>query len=261
VALKLIDAGKLGLDEAVYQYHVDEDIKDSPELEQLTVRHLLSHQSGFPNWRYLTDSDKLRFEFEPGDRFQYSGEGFEYLRKVLEAKFNKPLEELAEELIFDPLEMNDTHFYWSEEIDESRYALEHDEEGKALSINKNKEANGAANLMTTVKDYATFMTYVLNGAELSKELYSQMISKQASVKEGVDFGLGWKIFPNLGNGEFALQHGGGDYGLKTLAVLFPESDRGILIFTNSENGMVVWKKILEEYFGSIGNKLVHKNLR
>lgn len=64
----------------------------------------------------------------------------------------------------------------------------------------------------------------------------------------------------MGNGEFALQHGGGDYALKMLAVLLPKSGRGLVIFTNSENGMAIWKKALEEYFGEIGKELVNKNL-
>jgi CubicO group peptidase (beta-lactamase class C family) len=60
---------------------------------------ILSHQTGFPNWRYLNKSNTLSFEFEPGTKYQYSGEGFEYLRKALEAKFKKPLEQLAKEHI------------------------------------------------------------------------------------------------------------------------------------------------------------------
>jgi CubicO group peptidase (beta-lactamase class C family) len=57
----------------------------------------LSHQSGFPNWRA---NNKLHFEFEPGTKFQYSGEGYEYLREALEHKFNKSLAELYNSVLF-----------------------------------------------------------------------------------------------------------------------------------------------------------------
>jgi len=260
VTLKLVNDNKWDLDTPIYHYYIDEDLKDSPELKKMTTRHILSHQSGLPNWRYLTASKQLAFEFEPGTRYQYSGEGFEYLRKALEDNFKKPLEALAKELIFEPLGMTDTHFYWSENVDESHYALEHDAFENPLPIIKNTEANAAANVITTVKDYATFMTYVLNGAGLSKDLYSQMISKQVSVKKDVDFGLGWEIYNNLGGNEYALQHGGKDEGLNMLAVLLPNSKRGLLIFVNSENGLVLWKKIIEEYLGDVGKELVYKNL-
>ncbi len=260
VALKLVNANKWDLDEPIFHFYIDDDIKDSAELEKLTTRHILSHQTGFPNWRYLNESQKLSFEFEPGTQYQYSGEGFEYLRKALEHKFNKPLEDLAKELIFDPLGMNDTNFYWSENVDAARYAVEHDEKGNPIEFEKYTKANAAANLLTTVRDYGIFMSHILNGAGLSKSLYSEMISKQVSVKTGVDFGLGLQIINELGNGEYALQHTGGDYGTKTIAVLFPKSKRGIIIFSNSENGMVIWKKIMEEYFGDIANELIRKNL-
>ncbi|MEO1171683.1 MAG: hypothetical protein AAFX94_06485 [Myxococcota bacterium] len=42
----------------------------------MTARHVLTHSSGLPNWRYLTEDKKLTFLHPPGQRFEYSGEGF-----------------------------------------------------------------------------------------------------------------------------------------------------------------------------------------
>jgi CubicO group peptidase (beta-lactamase class C family) len=58
---------------------------------------------------------KLSFLFEPGTKYSYS-EGFEYLRKALENKFHKTLQQLADELIFEPLEMNDTRYVWDKKL-------------------------------------------------------------------------------------------------------------------------------------------------
>lgn len=80
VALKLVSQGKWNLDEPLYHYWTDADVAKDANHKILTSRHVLSHQSGFPNWRL----DKLQFEFTPGTKYQYSGEGFEYLRKALE---------------------------------------------------------------------------------------------------------------------------------------------------------------------------------
>ena len=101
VVLKLVSQGKWNLDEPLNNYWIDPDIKNDSRTKLLTTRHILSHQTGFPNWR----DGKLEFMFTPGTQYQYSGEGYEYLRKALVSKFKKSLNELASELIFKPLEM------------------------------------------------------------------------------------------------------------------------------------------------------------
>jgi CubicO group peptidase (beta-lactamase class C family) len=67
----------------------------------------------------------------------------EYLRKALEKKFKKSIEQLADELVFKPLEMRDTRFVWDAEMDEK---------GNAYKINRNTKANAADDLLTTVED-------------------------------------------------------------------------------------------------------------
>ena len=156
--------------------------------------------------------------------------------------------------------MPNTHFYWSEDVNDELYAQEHDENGLAIDFNKYKKANAAANLITTVEDYGKFMVYILNGAGINAGLFKQMTSKQVEVKPGVDFGLGWELFNDLGNNEFALQHTGGDYGTKAIAILLPKSKRGLILLSNSENGMQLWKKVIEEYFQKIGERLVNLNI-
>jgi len=261
VALKLINNNKWQLDKPIKDYYEDPELADSPALALLTTRHILSHQTGLPNWRHLTKDKKLKFEFIPGTKFQYSGEGFEYLRKALEKTFAKDLDALASELIFEPLNMKNTHFYWKDSLDKNNYALEHDENGVAIDLIKHSNANAAANLLTTIEDYGKFMVHVLNGAGLKKQLYQDMLSNQLNKDETTEFGLGWKLFSDLADEEYAIQHTGGDYGLKSIAFLLPNSKRGLVIFCNSENGMVVWSKIIEEYFGEVGKSLINANLK
>src|SRR5690606_37776213 len=108
VALRLASMRKWDLDEPLFHYWIDHDVAQDENHKQLTTRHTLSHQSGFTNWRWETISGKLEFQFTPGTQYQYSGEGFEYLRKALEKKFKKTLNQLATELLFEPLNMIDT---------------------------------------------------------------------------------------------------------------------------------------------------------
>jgi CubicO group peptidase (beta-lactamase class C family) len=157
LTLKLVSLGKWNLDEPLDKYWIDPDIKNDPRHKKLTTRLVLSHQTGFPNWRWLNKSKKLEFAYEPGTRYQYSGEGFEYLRKALEKKFKKPLEKLTEELIFKPLEMRNTRFIWDPNLNQAKFAIGYDAKGNAYQINKNTTANAADDLLTTIEDYGKFM--------------------------------------------------------------------------------------------------------
>lgn len=260
VALKLIENGDLKLDEPISKYYIDPDIKKHQYLNIITTRHILSQQSGFPNWRYLTESNKLTFEFKPGTKFQYSGEGFEYLRKAVENKLKKPFEQIASEVLFTPLEMNNTHFYWTTEINENDYAVEHDENGKSIPFEKWYDTNAAANLMTTTSDYSKFLIHIMNGAGLSDDLYSEFLKPQIIEKKGIDRNLGMQLLSNLPNNESALIHTGGDYGTKAIVIALPNTKRGLVLFSNSENGMVLWQKIISEYFGDIGKEIIRRNL-
>ena len=255
VALKLASAGKLNLDEPLDKYWIDPDVKTDPRHKKLTARLVLSHQTGFANWRWLNASKKLEFAFEPGTKYQYSGEGFEYLRKALENKFEKTLDKMADELIFKPLEMRDTRFFWDAGMTETRFAVGYDAQGAAYKIPKNSRANAADDLLTTVEDYGKFMVSVMNGDGLSKEMFGEMIRHQIKTRENKYFGLGWEIY-DLGAGEYALSHGGSDEGVKTLAFLLPKSRQGLMIFTNSDNGTNLYLKLLTAYLKDAGKRII-----
>jgi CubicO group peptidase (beta-lactamase class C family) len=255
LALKLVSAGKWNLDEPLDKYWIDPDIKNDPRYKKLTTRLILSHQTGFSNWRWLNKSKKLEFDFEPGTKYQYSGEGLEYLRRAIEKKFNKPIEKLAEELIFKPLGMRDTQFVWDMNMDESRFAIGVDAQGKAYQILKNTKANAADDLLTTVEDYGKFLVSVMNGGGLSKDVFKEMISHQVETKENKYFGLGWEIY-DLGNGEYAMSHGGSDEGVKTLVFLLPKSKQGLIIFTNSDNGTNIYETLITQYLKDYGRQII-----
>jgi len=244
VTLKLVQAGQWNLDEPLAKYWVDPDVLDDTLHYKLTTRHILTHQTGFPNWR----KGKLRFEFEPGTKFQYSGEGLEYLRNALEHKFGETLVQLSDSILFIPLGMKDTRYSFDKDMDTSHYAIPHDAQGNKIStsISKNRGINAAALMFTNIEDYSKFMIYVMNGAGLSTSLYNDMIRPQVKVKEHTARGLGWGLMLDLPNGEFAIEHGGSNMGVKTMCMILPKSKRGIVAFTNSDNGMMVLDNIIKE---------------
>lgn len=245
LTLKLVESGQWSLDEPLFKYWIDPDVLNDPMHKKLTTRHVLSHQTGFVNWRINHPSRKLTFDFEPGTKFQYSGEGFEYLKKALENKFNKPLEKLLDSLLFKPLGMKDIR-YWDENIDTTRFARWHDAEGNKYETSYKTGISAADDLLTTIEDYCKFGIDVMNGAGLSVTLFNDMITPQAIVKNHSYYGLGWGLVKDLPNGEYAIHHGGSDIGVRTMAILLPKSGRGIVVMTNGDNGMNVFNNIIKE---------------
>lgn len=253
--LKLVSSGKWDLDEPLYKYYTDPDIAKDPYLKLLTTRLVLSHQTGLPNWRFMNESGKLDFKFKPGTKYQYSGEGLEYLRKALEKKFHKTLDQLAAELIFNPLKMTDTQLIWNDKIDLSRYAINYDNKGNAYEPTKNKTVNAADDLLTTIGDYGTFLCSVMNGNDLSQKVFSELISHQVNTKKDKYFGLGFEIY-DLGNDEYALSHGGADQGVQTIFILLPKTKQGLVIFTNVDDGYKIYEDILMHYLGKKGRRII-----
>ncbi len=257
LTLKLVCMGQWQLDEPLYKYWTDPDVINDPRHLKLTTRHVLTHQTGFDNWRWNNPSKKLTFNFDPGTKYKYSGEGFEYLKHALEHKFNMPLDRLADSILFKPLKMYDTWYVWNDKIDTSRYAVPHDTIGNMLDIPKNPIPFASDFLKTTIEDYCKFAITFTNGAGLSEDVYKDMISPQSTSSKYESFGLGWGIMKELNNGEFALIHGGDDAGSHTIAILLPLSKRGLVVFTNGEKGTEVIKKTIIESL-DIGQEIVDK---
>lgn len=253
--LRLTSLGKWNLDEPLYKYFTDPNIANDPRNKKLTARLVLSHQTGFPNWRWMNKDNKLNFEFDPGTKYQYSGEGFEYLRKAVEKKFHKNLEELAKEYVFQPIGMSDTSYIWNEKKMADRIVIGFDKSGKPYDIVKNKTASATDDLVTSVEDYSQFLIAVMSNELLSPAVFEAMKTKQVQTKKNKFFGLGFEIY-DLGNGEIALSHGGSDKGVNTIAFILPKTKQGLVIFTNVEDGYKIYEPIMNQYLGEIGKKIV-----
>ena len=248
LTLKLVEAGQWDLNEPLFHYWIDPDVANDPLHKKLTTRHVLTHQTGFVNWRQQHPTKKLTFDFEPGTNYQYSGEGFEYLRRALEHKFKKSLEQLSDSFLFSPLGMKDTRYFWDENMDETRFAFWHDSKGNINkpSTPKGRGINAAGSMLTTIDDFCRFGVDVINGAGLSPKIYSDMISPQVKIKEHHASGLGWEVVSDLPGGEYALEHAGSDPGVKTIFVLLPKSKRGIVVLPNGDNGLLVYNNVIKE---------------
>ncbi|WP_121376143.1 serine hydrolase [Flavobacterium endophyticum] len=256
VALRLASLGKWDLDKPVYHYWTDPDIAKDPRHKQITTRLLLSHQAGFPNWRLANADKKLSFLSDPGTQYQYSGEGYEYLRKALENKFHKTLQQLASELIFLPLKISETSYVWTKNTDASRYATGYDKELKPYEIEKNTTPNAADNLLTTIEEYGQLLTALMDGTLLPENIFKEMVTPQIASEKGKHFGLGFEIY-DLGHGDYALAHGGADLGVRAIVFILPKTKQGLLIFTNSDIGGSLYEALVKHYLGTSGETIVN----
>lgn len=255
--LKLVSNGQWDLDEPLFHYWTDPDVENDSANRKLTTRHVLSHQSGLPNWRGHEPNGKLSFAFAPGTGWKYSGEGFEYLRKALENKFKIPMENLVDSLLFRPLHMRDTRYYWDNAMDTTLYAGRYDTSGKAYEPERWYSANASNLVLTTVEDYGKFGVAILQGHYWSAESLHEMVQKHAVLPNGTEVGLGWFMIKNLSNGGDVLYHSGSNRGQNTKIFLLPTSKKGIIIFTNGENGNKVCEQIIAAYLES-GKEILNR---
>jgi CubicO group peptidase (beta-lactamase class C family) len=244
VALQLVDAGKLDLDEPLARL-VGPLVPDDPASARITARHVLSHTTGLPNWR--GDDLPLRTYFPPGSRFSYSGEGFVYLQSALERLTGEPLEHLVRKLVFDPLGMERSSFIWLDLFDGAA-ASGHDRDGRIVSKFKPNRANAAFSLHTTASDYGKFVVAAMEGRLLQGKTAGLWLEPQVptprgrfealgpapiEAEPGVFWGLGWGLEPWDGT----FFHWGANPGMTAFVLAAPKTRAAFVAFMNSDAGL------------------------
>jgi CubicO group peptidase (beta-lactamase class C family) len=274
MVMQLVHEHVIQLDKPVYEYLPKplpaypgyKDLTDDPRYKQITMRMLLDHTSGFPNWRRFTDDKKLRIYFSPGTRFAYSGEGIALAQMVVETVTKKSVTALMNEHIFEPLGMARTSMIWEERFD-GDYADGYDEQGKFLGPERRRESDAAGSMQTTLHDYARFVQAVLSGAIHDEQERKLMLSPQIEItskhefpslstettKENrairLSYGLGWGFYRTQ-YGEAFFKEGHDDAGgWRHYVVCFDQPKVGMLIMTNSANGEDIYSGLLEQVLG------------
>jgi CubicO group peptidase (beta-lactamase class C family) len=110
--LQLVDRGELALDAPLVKYARPAYLGPSPWIERITVRDVLRHTTGLPNWRKDPANQLLVSAVAPGTRIDYSGEAFVWLQLVVEAVTGESLDQTMRRLLFDPAGMRDSSYGW-----------------------------------------------------------------------------------------------------------------------------------------------------
>lgn len=256
--LKMVEKGQLDLDAPLSKY-LPAYIENDARLNLITARRVLSHTTGFPNWRPM--GKPLIIHFTPGEKFSYSGEGFVYLQKVVERLTGEPLNEVMRKSVFEPLGMNNSTYVWQDRFD-AQMSNGHNEIKAPVNKNKNAQANAAASMRTTAIDYARFVIAVMNGEGLKEETIRQVLTPQIKVDAGctnctdlkpttpsdsLSWGLGWGL-QSTPRGD-AFWHWGDNGNFKCFIMAFRGQKMGIVVFANSANGLGIMPEVVNEAVG------------
>lgn len=249
LVLRMVDQGILNLDQPLYTYLPYQDIAYDDRYKLITARMILCHTSGFPNWRFLNADKKLDLKFTPGTQYLYSGEGFEYLARVIAHLKNIPkndLQHLFEDEVAEPSGMKYAFYTWSEYV--AKHQATGHIDGKPApgwGINANRPDFAASySLQTEAISYINFIISLMNGKGLRKVTYDEMLKAQVRIPSSTDsssYCFGIKMKPTK-FGEVYM-HDGYNQNFYS-AYLFSKSKKfGYVFFTNSNNGFDLNNKL------------------
>lgn len=265
--LKLVDEGKLALDSPLNGYLGNNyDVVNDDRINLITARRVLSHTSGFPNWRDNDRTKTLLIHFRPGEKFSYSGEGMVYLSKVVEKITGLRFEEFMQRYALRPLGMTSSSYIWRSRYD-SLKAYRHDLLGYLAGRNQPPDAredslhddgNAAASLQTTATDYAKFVIALMNGTGLKKATREQLFTPQIRVDSAyppVAWGLGIGL-ETMPEGEYCW-HWGDNGNAKAYVTAFLPARNAVVYFADGSNGLSFTKEILDDAIGGYHPAVAH----
>jgi CubicO group peptidase (beta-lactamase class C family) len=217
VVLRMVDQGKIGLDDKVTKY-----LKGFYH-EDITVRMLLNHRSGLRHYGYfierdvkwdkskritnqdildLINSGKIHLESKPGIRFAYCNTNYSLLALIIEKVSGMRYHEAMDKLLFKPLGMKNTFVF--------DYEKHHDTVSQTYKASKLRLAfdhldlvYGDKNIYSTARDLLKFDLATYSDKFFSKKLRKEIFKGYSYESKGEkNYGLGirlreWKEAPTL----------------------------------------------------------------
>ncbi|WP_394748171.1 serine hydrolase domain-containing protein [Spongiimicrobium salis] len=237
-----VEDGLLNLDTPLHTYMPYPAIAHDERYKKITARMVLSHTTGFPNWRSDYKENKLFIAFEPGSSYQYSGEGYQYLAKVLAHLLktdDQGLERIYQKKVANPLKLAITKFVQDQSNLQNK--VKGYKDSKHVSGNDDPKVFGAAfSIHSEALDFSKWIIALMEQKGLSQKSFEQLFETQVVLPEDhpqrqtgiTDWTLGFaKATLPFGT---AYGHGGNNYGYTSLFVVQPESKWGFVIFTNAD---------------------------
>jgi CubicO group peptidase (beta-lactamase class C family) len=251
--IKTYSAGLVDLDAAIQTYLPD---YPSPENGEITLRRLAGHTAGLTHLNHpgrkavyvehfgsaqdsLTVFKDLPLVHEPGTAYSYSSAGYTLIAAVLEAVHEKPIQEVLDELIFEPLDLqtmapgnvlaptpNEARVYSYIDV----WTYEPVEELQEVPTWDFSYNYGGGNLVTTANDLARFAAAFTEPGFFSVEELNMIYTKIDPEKSR--WGFGWFV-NETESGDKYLSISGATPGVQAGVAAYPETDIVIVAIANS----------------------------
>jgi CubicO group peptidase (beta-lactamase class C family) len=240
----LEEDGKLSYDDPVSRY--------LPELEfydGVTIRHLLLHTSGLPDYYDVMDTsagmptnrDAIlllqqlgRVDFPPGERYEYSNAAYDTLGPLVEAVSGMRFAEFVRQRIFLPLGMKHSvvHDDALPQIQNRAIGYEPDEDSFALNdYDPLNVIIGSGGIYSTLDDLYRWDQALYGESLVGREsLELAFTSGTNNAGEMLDYGFGWRIEDF--EGHKVLRHGGSWVGFRTHILRIPDLKFSIVLLSN-----------------------------
>ncbi len=252
-ALRLVESGLLQLDDDVNNLLRSWQVPDSEfsTVEKVTLRRLLNHTAGTTVWGFpgyadepipstvgvlegQGNTDPITVWKTPGESWRYSGGGYTVAQLLLEDVTGRPFNEVMEELVLQPVGMNDSRYeHPLSEPFRDQAAHGHDREGNTVGKGWHHYPElAAAGLWTTPSDLARLairiqQTFTGRNRIMNRALVQVMLSPGEN---------NWGLGPVISEDRLRFSHGGSNAGFRCELTAFIEDGRGAVIMTNSDNG-------------------------
>jgi CubicO group peptidase (beta-lactamase class C family) len=248
--LILVQKGLLGLEKTVEEYLPE--FKNKPA-SKVTIRQLLSHTSGMPNYDIIKDffpeisrqsfsrEDYVKvykdsaLAFIPGTRYMYSSWGYFTLGYIIEKVTGKSYEQNMKDEIFSKLNMQNSGSYLHTQIVSKRASGYDYGFGNYISADFRDQSNtmGTGDIYTTVEDLFKFHMAIAKNKLLNKELTKEMFTPGV---RPAGYGFGWfnQNFRYTNTDSIAANyHLGSTEGFISFMIRIPETNSMAVILCNS----------------------------
>jgi CubicO group peptidase (beta-lactamase class C family) len=194
MVMQLVDEGKIALDQPIAgylpkplpDYEPYGALKGDERWRRLTPRMLLTHSSGFANFAFLEPDEKLRFHFDPGTRYAYSGEGINLLQFVLETGLGLNVGAEMQRRVFDRFGMARTSMTWRPDFADN-VADGYNRDGAMTAHSRRSRPRAAGSMDTTIIDIAAFVAGFSRGEGLSAKSRAEMVAPHVAITSPAQF--------------------------------------------------------------------------
>ena len=246
--MMLQERGKLRVGDSIGKY-----LKACPiAWRTITIRHLLTHTSGIPNYTSLPDFKKaaalpvtheqmvgrfkpLPLEFKPGESFNYSNSNYYLLGLIIEKTSGQSYEAFLRKNIFVPLGMKQSGIDNQRRLVENRAGGYFQQDGLVVNdaYQDMSQAFAAGALLSTPRDLLLWDRALYTEKLISRASRHQMFTPFKEQSPGEGYAYGWVVSRQFGRPQIA--HGGSVSGFSSYIARFPSDRVTVIVLGNKSN--------------------------